>query len=344
MKNNVRFHIFIFEISLVLVMFYIFGIVSVVYANSGSAKGEATLPWSGYWWSRKSGFLVLGWKDHKPSPFEKYDSYVTTRTGKNPGAWQWEYDVRNQHYNPKAEKWEGHCNGWAAASILAPEPRINRWRNNIWFSVGDQKGILSEQYMNAYCLFFGKRYWGNHGDDINDIYPHEFHRILLEYIGNKKMPIVCDTSCNEEVWNFPAFKFESSWNTGWFNDKVLKVRTRVYYVDDDVHPDYVGTKWFSVDYTYNLFLDDVGNIVGGEWTGESKRNHPDFVWIPTADAPNPPGTNYENPRLDPRFIKEITEGPEVANFPTVNSGTSRNNNPDTTLIEAGVRPNEHFEN
>ncbi len=33
-------------------------------------------------------------------------------------------------------------------------------------------------------------------------------------------------------------------------------------------------------YTYVLELDGEGRLVGGEWTGESKRNHPDFVWLP----------------------------------------------------------------
>lgn len=33
-------------------------------------------------------------------------------------------------------------------------------------------------------------------------------------------------------------------------------------------------------YTYVLELDGEGRLVGGEWTGDSKRNHPDFVWLP----------------------------------------------------------------
>lgn len=33
-------------------------------------------------------------------------------------------------------------------------------------------------------------------------------------------------------------------------------------------------------YEYVLELDDQGRIVGGEWIGASKRNHPDFLWLP----------------------------------------------------------------
>lgn len=34
-------------------------------------------------------------------------------------------------------------------------------------------------------------------------------------------------------------------------------------------------------YSYILELDKDGKIIGGEWTGSSKTNHPDFVWLPT---------------------------------------------------------------
>jgi hypothetical protein len=303
-------------------------------AQDTTARGEIKpTPWSGDWWSRKKGFLVKGWPGHSPSPFEKYDQYVLSRTGKNPGAWDWERNPRNNHYNPNAEQWEGHCNGWAAASILTPEPKHRRIRNGITFEVADQKGLLSEQYMNTYCQFYGSRYWGRPGDDLQDIYPHEFHRLLLEYLGTGKSALIVDISCDEQVWNFPAYKFESTWSSGWFNDKKLKVRTTVYFVDDNVRPEFIGTKWFSTTYTYNLFLDDRGNVVDGEWTGESRRNHPDFVWVPTADAPNPPGTLQENPLIDPRFVKEIVEGPERIESPAVTS-----NNPDSVVRESGLNP------
>ncbi len=33
-------------------------------------------------------------------------------------------------------------------------------------------------------------------------------------------------------------------------------------------------------YDYILEVDAAGKVVGGEWTGSSKRKHPDFVWLP----------------------------------------------------------------
>ena len=291
-----------FPISILLAVLILLAPVSVLFAD-GSARGEVKPPpWSGEWWSRKKGFLVKGWPGHFPSPMERYDRYVLSRTGVNPGAHAWESNVNNHHYNPNAEEWEGHCNGWAAAAILEPEPREEKIRNGIVFEVADQKALLSEMCMNTYCMFYGKRYWGKPGDDKNDIYPDQFHQLLLEYLGTGKSAIICDTDPGRMVWNFPMYKFESTWSESWFNKKKLKVKTTCYFVTDNVRPDYVGTMWFATTFNYNLFVDDEGNIEGGEWAYGSEGTHPDFVWVPTADAPNPPGTVEENPKIDPKFV------------------------------------------
>ncbi|MEZ4367897.1 MAG: pre-peptidase C-terminal domain-containing protein [Kofleriaceae bacterium] len=74
-----------------------------------------------------------------------------------------------------------------------------------------------------------------------------------------------------------------------FNDKAAKL----FYVHMDV--DYIsespasrdGNLAASIDsythhdaYDYILEVDAAGKVVGGEWTGNSKRKHPDFVWLP----------------------------------------------------------------
>ena len=38
-------------------------------------------------------------------------------------------------------------------------------------------------------------------------------------------------------------------------------------------------------YQYVLELDGEGKIIGGEWVGASKRNHPDFLWLPETRDP-----------------------------------------------------------
>jgi hypothetical protein len=74
-----------------------------------------------------------------------------------------------------------------------------------------------------------------------------------------------------------------------FNDKAVKL----FKVHTDV--DYIGESSAQTDgnlastidrythtdkYDYILELDGEGKIIGGEWLGDSKRAHPDFVWLP----------------------------------------------------------------
>ena len=46
-------------------------------------------------------------------------------------------------------------------------------------------------------------------DAFADIRPDIFHRILTTVIGKNKGALVFDTSANEEVWNFPAYAYET---------------------------------------------------------------------------------------------------------------------------------------
>lgn len=74
-----------------------------------------------------------------------------------------------------------------------------------------------------------------------------------------------------------------------FNDKAAKL----YKVHMDV--DYISESDSNVDgnlgaqidrytrtdkYDYILEVDAQGKVIGGEWLGDSKKNHPDFVWLP----------------------------------------------------------------
>jgi hypothetical protein len=60
--------------------------------------------------------------------------------------------------------------------------------------------------------------------------------------------------------------------------------------------------------------------------------------VPTGDAPNPAGSNQENPCFDPKFVKEITEGPANQDYrPSRDFQT-----PDMVIMEAGLDPDELF--
>ena len=119
------------------------------------------------------------------------------------------------HWSPAGSSWFGHCNGWAAAAILTNEPRESVTVNfgaggqhSLDLEVGDQKGLLSESYYSQLSSFYGSRYNGDDGDDISDLSPKAVLQILSTYIGQRGVPLVFDTSANEEVWNFPAWAYE----------------------------------------------------------------------------------------------------------------------------------------
>lgn len=250
-------------------------------------------PWSGwYWpWARVPMAKVLA----------KYDTFVARRTGRNPGAAAWE---RKHHRG--GEEWSGHCNGWAAAAALEPEPRAPRTVDGMTFTVGEQKGLLSELYMDCYHQFYGTRCYSSKSDP--DILPHHFHRLLLEYMKERQVPIVIDADAGSPVWNYPAYAFETTWTTDARRGKA-EVTTKLYLADDNVHADFLGTKGLIKTYRYTLDLNAAGEVIGGAWARGTGKNHPDFVWVPTANSP-PAG--WQNPAVEETMVRAIVGNPAPA--------------------------------
>lgn len=95
--------------------------------KQSASVSQEFIPWSSVSWSYLQADLAFHDFQGGLSPLEKYDSIVASLYGRIPGAAAWEADPANTH-NAVAAKykvdWGGHCNGWAAASILLPEPRL----------------------------------------------------------------------------------------------------------------------------------------------------------------------------------------------------------------------------
>jgi competence ComEA-like helix-hairpin-helix protein len=146
------------------------------------------------------------------SPMDKFATvqYLRGKTYPNPyylGAWE----ILNS-YNPGGESWWGHCNGWAAAAILTNEPResmdFSVSGEDIEFTVADIKGLLTESHYSTYSRFYGERYNGDDEDDIKDLTPASFQKIMNFYVREQGVPLVFDTTASEAVWNFPAYGIE----------------------------------------------------------------------------------------------------------------------------------------
>lgn len=256
-------------------------------------------PWSGWWWPWNGVPLA--------KVLTRYDKFVEGRTGKNPGAASWE---RKHHRG--GEEWAGHCNGWSAAASLEAEPVVPRTVDGQEFSVAEQKGLLTEMYMDCYHQFYGTRCYQDSADP--DIHPHHFHRLLLEFIKERQVPIVIDTDAGSPVWNFPVYAFETVWTTDPRRGRA-EVTTKVYLADDNVVAGYLGTKGIVKTYKYTLELNPAGEVTGGKWARGTGSRHPDFVWVPTADSP-PAG--WQNPNIDPVQVRAIVGAPAPpppASFP-----------------------------
>ena len=145
------------------------------------------------------------------SPMDKWSvvEYLRDTESGNPFRMSaWEY---LNSYAPGGESWWGHCNGWAAAAILTNEPRETRsvhvGGHHVRFTAADQKGLLSEAHYSIDSRFFGTRYDGE-DDDVSDLSPADFHRVVGFYLDQQGVPFVMDTTATEQVWNFPAWKVD----------------------------------------------------------------------------------------------------------------------------------------
>lgn len=258
--------------------------VPLAHAGHDAARvPEENTPWSGYWWPRDTGELVLGYSAD-PAPLEKYDAYLN---GYFPATATLE--GLESEYDPDAYPWIGHCDDWAAASVLAPEPTEAGDLLGIPFKVGDKKALLTLLYSeNQNQAIYGTRYEGN-GSDPADIHPggeNGFHQTLIRYIKTQGEPIILDLDPGPQIWNYPAFAYEMEWTD---QGDLRHVTCTVWLADDNVHPDFVGTASFTESYTYVLELDENGQLLDspGYWEKESADFHPDFLWYPKL-APDEP--------------------------------------------------------
>ena len=255
-------------------------------------KAEADFkPWSGWWWPKSHGELVLGYNG-KPAPAEKYDLYVTGRRpgpAYNKGLQEW--------YDPNAEGWEGMCNGWVNAAILESGPILGASANGVFLNVGDKKGLLTA------CHFKDEI---NYKDCSNN--PEYFHRYLLKYIGEQGECIGSDLDSSGSFWSYPIYSYDMTISSGLESDYVV---CKIEYPTDFVDPDYQGSLMRTETYRYRLYKDAEGSITGGDWLAESVENHPQWVWVPVGINQDELFIDYETVREMAQTIDDELEGQEL---------------------------------
>ena len=277
------------------------------YLTQGEADHQA---WSGYWWPMMSSRDRPDYRNlyNENGPLDKYDRYCMALGLPNPRSrdfenWRNFADSRLEQASGYKAFWWGHCNGWAAASVLELEPSAAREVRGIRFGVGDQKGLLTV------C---------HNGDPVDLIRrlgsddAHVFHAAVLQSIGKDRRGLIFDTKLDpidpetkkpvREVWNYPAYRYECSYTA--LGGDQYDVTMQLWFADDGVQPDFVGTRnWPEEDkpkvYTYRI-RGDKANPRSGVWMGRSIGDHPDLVWRPqplsvqNAAEERDPGSSQEN--------------------------------------------------
>ncbi|MFT5433949.1 MAG: hypothetical protein ACI9OJ_004661 [Myxococcota bacterium] len=113
------------------------------------------------------------------------------------------------------QQWWGHCNAWAAAAILEPEPRHSSEVDGITFTAGDVKALITETWMELNSSFFGSRNDFHGSEDArkkinyNDVTPGGFHIFFSDQIANHDKSFVIDRYTGDQVWNQPVKAFRS---------------------------------------------------------------------------------------------------------------------------------------
>jgi hypothetical protein len=267
------------------------------------SAAAARAPWSGWWWPAND---VVGGPRlfDADGPLARYDKLSSAVGKTSPSAAEWERaEIRFSGLS-----WAGHCNGWAAASLLEPEPTTERVVNGVTFSVADQKGLLTSYH------FADAAAWAA-GSYDHDVEPADFHRELTRWMGRQRKGLVFTfrPSGNDEVWSFPASKLETVIGPDPEQADLWHVKTTVWLVDNNVTASYVGSQpWPGPDgkiFEYTLTGNDPYNPKGGTWSSrsESRFGRPFMIWYPDPAHRNIDRT-LTSPSLEYALVRQITRG------------------------------------
>jgi hypothetical protein len=256
-------------------------------AQSESGHSRFT-PWSGYWWPHRKGGLS--------HPLQMYSRYLGSNQALN-----WEL---KKHPPGSGEKWSGFCHAWSASSVREPEPtrpKTIRTRSgaSITLSVGDQKGLLAAVHASDDVNSYGHR---SETNDVTrpeyiDLTPDQLWRYLKLYVKQQGLPLVMDLSAGREVWNYPVYSYSVRYSAMGGSD--YRGVIMIHYAEDNVGPNYVGTKVGKRVY-HCTFKMSGGSVVAGSgrWVGPSVKDHPDFAWYPYV-------AKSENPNVDYATVKQM---------------------------------------
>jgi hypothetical protein len=243
------------------------------------------------------------------SPIEKYDAAFNPGLG-NP-ATKWER-IHHGKEGGSLESWYGHCHSVAASVAVEEEPSQSVTLHGITFSPQDVKALLAEAYFLPQEKVAGKRCelsatpTNSQGrvveEDCRDLNPGTFHVTLANYVGLFHLKPILDIDATYKVWSATVRAFHSEITAITLTEaSKLAGNNGTTFSGNSASFQKVRTKIFAMlrgeivrEYEYILEVNVQGKIIGGEWIGESRKNHPDFMWFPAAPGAQNPYVNVKN--------------------------------------------------
>jgi len=217
--------------------------------------------------------MCNGYRDDDMSPFRKHDRV----TGAHANDWE-----RKNHYDSDYPKWYGHCHAWASAAISEVEPTHTIRYKDVTFHVGDVKAMLTEGHYGDKATVFGERNTGD-GCDFQDIYPDKLWKVMQDYIGEQKLPLLMDLDPGVQVWTYPVYGYRIEYNRSDDDRDLYDGEMTLFVTNTTVPPDYVGCLRLIKHYTFQVKMRNGAIVEGsGRWTGHSRQDHPDYAWYPAS--------------------------------------------------------------
>ena len=276
---------------------------------------SAKLPshgWSSHYWPNFHGGLNAKFFGQSRSPLEKFEQAFAKQLREANASYKIGdlSTLERKRIAGITLPWSGICDGSSEASLNFPEPLQAKVINGIIFYPFEIKGLLS--YFTAMSsnqrklLFAGIRVsfedpnFDRLGRGIDfryrDVNPGLMHLALVNYMAKQKRGMIADIIAGDVVLNFPIRAFQVISSREENDPEKIKfyrkynpaahsfIHTSVELEFGDSHrvlqplPNNLKTS-FQKRYRYVLELDSNREIIGGEWEGESKSDHPDFLWL-----------------------------------------------------------------
>lgn len=164
------------------------------------------------------------------APAEKYDHLMGDDEFNLTGS-SWAA-VRNL---PQVESWTGICDGWAASSVILPEPVrsvtvTGAQGRVVRFYPSDIKAMSSLLWTKGQfaSVMIGSRCSVSRpardpigrivAPECHDPGPGVWHLAIVNHLGREKRSLIVDATYDHEIWNFPVWRYQYAY----FNPQTLR--------------------------------------------------------------------------------------------------------------------------